>query len=104
MKEPKISDPASIAKVANSPSIYPSELRTSRTNSTILFSEISTTWRRRGFRLKISRVTAWPMEPAPPMTRKREEATREEISASRAATSFAKSSRSRPIRSRMKSN
>ena len=38
---------------------------------TMLFSLISTTCNTLGLRLKISRATAWPIEPAPPTTRNR---------------------------------
>ena len=87
-----------MAKVANSPSIYPRELRMSRTSSTMLFSLMSITCNTFGLRLNSSPTTAEPIEPAPPITRKREEDTIAESSFSWLATSLEKRGEVRPIR------
>jgi hypothetical protein len=54
-----------------------------------------------GLRLNISRTTAEPMEPAPPMTKKREEDIRRDSSFSWQTMSEVKSGVVRPMRERI---
>src|SRR4030042_2424496 len=90
-------EPQSRQYVLNSPSMYPIELRMSRTHSTRVFSLVSTTGRARGFRANICFVTARPMLPPPPTTSILLEPTRYLRSSANVARSCSKSGRGLPM-------
>ena len=68
-------------------------LRKYLTNSTKLFSLMSTTCKHFGLRSNISLVTAWPIEPAAPITKNRDPFTSSFITSLRSVISFMNNSR-----------